>query len=111
MDLLISQLDLAAAPSHTHRFNPITTLYYIAPLASCFLSVPFLLMEVNGTMQFLAKASGLWHFFLNATNAFALNLAVFLLLGRTSALTMNVCGLVKDWFTIAGGGYRSRFRL
>ena len=39
---------------------------------------------------------------LNALNAFALNLSVFLLLGRTSALTMNICGLVKDWFTIAG---------
>ena len=55
-------------------------------------------------MHFLASASGLWHFLLNALNAFALNLSVFLLLGRTSALTMNICGLVKDWFTIAGNG-------
>ncbi len=38
----------------------------------------------------------------NALNAFALNLAVFLLVKRTSALTMNVCGLIKDWFTIGG---------
>lgn len=32
--------------------------------------------------------------------AFALNLAVFLLIGKTSALTMNVAGVVKDWMLI-----------
>ena len=32
--------------------------------------------------------------------ALALNLAVFLLIGKTSALTMNVAGLVKDWLLI-----------
>ncbi|GAX83205.1 hypothetical protein CEUSTIGMA_g10631.t1 [Chlamydomonas eustigma] len=85
------------------RFNPITTLYYIAPVASCFLSIPFMLLEVRGATGFLGNVSGgLWHFIFNAGNAFALNLSVYLLLGRTSALTMNVCGLIKDWFTIAG---------
>ena len=33
--------------------------------------------------------------------AFALNLAVFLIVGKTSALTMNVAGVVKDWLLIA----------
>ena len=84
------------------RFNPITTLYYIAPVASCFLAIPFTLLEARGATHFVKNASGLWHFLLNGTNAFALNLSVFLLLGRTSALTMNICGLMKDWFTIAG---------
>ena len=84
------------------RFNPITTLYYIAPVASCFLAIPFTLLEAQGATHFVKTASGLWHFLLNGTNAFALNLSVFLLLGRTSALTMNICGLMKDWFTIAG---------
>ncbi|KAM7262713.1 hypothetical protein ACFE04_000396 [Oxalis oulophora] len=43
-------------------------------------------------------------FFIFGTNslcAFALNLAVFLLVGKTSALTMNVAGVVKDWLLIA----------
>ncbi|KAK9668949.1 hypothetical protein RND81_13G098100 [Saponaria officinalis] len=31
---------------------------------------------------------------------FALNLAVFLLVGKTYALTMNVAGVVKDWLLI-----------
>lgn len=30
----------------------------------------------------------------------ALNMAVFLLIGKTSALTMNVAGVVKDWLLI-----------
>lgn len=30
-----------------------------------------------------------------------LNLSVFLLIGKTSALTMNVAGVVKDWLLIA----------
>jgi hypothetical protein len=30
----------------------------------------------------------------------ALNLSVFLLIGKTSALTMNIAGVVKDWILI-----------
>jgi hypothetical protein len=30
----------------------------------------------------------------------ALNLSVFLLIGKTSALTMNLAGVVKDWLLI-----------
>jgi len=83
------------------RFNPLTTLYYIAPPASAFLAIPFVILEVKGASNFLSTATGLWHFLLNASNAFGLNLAVYLLIGRTSALTMNICGLIKDWFTIS----------
>lgn len=32
----------------------------------------------------------------SAAAAFALNCAIFLLIGKTSALTMNVAGVVKD---------------
>ena len=37
---------------------------------------------------------------LNALCALALNLAVFMLIGKTSALTMNIAGVVKDWLLI-----------
>lgn len=30
----------------------------------------------------------------------ALNMSVFLLIGKSSALTMNVAGVVKDWILI-----------
>ena len=36
----------------------------------------------------------------NALAALMLNLAVFLLIGKTSALTMNVAGVIKDWMLI-----------
>lgn len=39
-------------------------------------------------------------FLANALAAFALNLAVFLLIGKTSALTMNIAGVIKDWMLI-----------
>jgi hypothetical protein len=37
---------------------------------------------------------------LSCAAAFALNMSVFLLIGRSSALTMNVAGVVKDWLLI-----------
>lgn len=37
----------------------------------------------------------------NAAAAFGLNMAVFLLIGKTSALTMNIAGVIKDWLLIA----------
>lgn len=30
----------------------------------------------------------------------ALNMSVFLLIGRSSALTMNIAGVIKDWLLI-----------
>jgi len=36
----------------------------------------------------------------NGAIAFTLNLAVFLLIGKTSALTMNIAGVIKDWLLI-----------
>ncbi|KAL3532342.1 hypothetical protein ACH5RR_005863 [Cinchona calisaya] len=81
--------------------NPITSLYYVAPCCLVFLSVPWMFVEYP-----LLKESSSFHldFFIFGTNsfcAFALNLAVFLLVGKTSALTMNVAGVVKDWLLIA----------
>ena len=36
----------------------------------------------------------------NAFTAFLLNVAIYLLIGRTSALSLNVAGVVKDWILI-----------
>lgn len=81
--------------------NPITSLYYVAPCCLVFLTVPWIIVEYP-----LLKETSSFHldFFIFGTNsfcAFALNLAVFLLVGKTSALTMNVAGVVKDWLLIA----------
>ncbi|CAA2997722.1 probable sugar phosphate phosphate translocator At5g25400 [Olea europaea subsp. europaea] len=81
--------------------NPITSLYYVAPCCLVFLFIPWIFVEFP-----LLKETSSFHFdFLifgtNSCCAFALNLAVFLLVGKTSALTMNVAGVVKDWLLIA----------
>ncbi|XP_019192517.1 PREDICTED: probable sugar phosphate/phosphate translocator At2g25520 [Ipomoea nil] len=81
--------------------NPITSLYYVAPCCLVFLSVPWIFVEFP-----VLKETSSFHFdyLIFGTNslcAFALNLAVFLLVGKTSALTMNVAGVVKDWLLIA----------
>ncbi|GAV68340.1 TPT domain-containing protein [Cephalotus follicularis] len=83
------------------RLNPITSLYYVAPCCLMFLLVPWCYME----LPILRETSGFrFDYFIFGTNsfcAFGLNLAVFLLVGKTSALTMNVAGVVKDWLLIA----------
>lgn len=81
--------------------NPITSLYYVAPCCLLFLLVPWIFVE----LPILQKNSSFHLDFVifgtNSLCAFALNLAVFLLVGKTSALTMNVAGVVKDWLLIA----------
>ncbi|KAG2691492.1 hypothetical protein I3760_08G012000 [Carya illinoinensis] len=81
--------------------NPITSLYYVAPCCFVFLFLPWIFVEYP-----VLKESSSFHFDFvifgtNSLCAFALNLAVFLLVGKTSALTMNVAGVVKDWLLIA----------
>ncbi|KAK9149660.1 hypothetical protein Scep_008417 [Stephania cephalantha] len=81
--------------------NPITSLYYVAPCCLAFLFVPWVIVEFP-----VLRESSSFHFDFvifgtNSFCAFALNLAVFLLVGKTSALTMNVAGVVKDWLLIA----------
>lgn len=82
--------------------NPITSLYYISPVCLGFLTIPWLVVEYPILAPTLGSASpNLLLFGSNCVCAFALNLAVFLLIGKTSALTMNVAGVVKDWLLIA----------
>jgi drug/metabolite transporter (DMT)-like permease len=81
--------------------NPITSLYYIAPCCFCFLLVPWSFVELPKLRAAAGFKPDVLIFGTNSICAFALNLAVFLLVGKTSALTMNVAGVVKDWLLIA----------
>ncbi|XP_058206837.1 probable sugar phosphate/phosphate translocator At5g25400 [Rhododendron vialii] len=81
--------------------NPITSLYYVAPCCLVFLSVPWIFVEYPLLRETSSFHFDFWIFGTNSLCAFALNLAVFLLVGKTSALTMNVAGVVKDWLLIA----------
>ncbi|KAG6503996.1 probable sugar phosphate/phosphate translocator At4g32390 [Zingiber officinale] len=81
--------------------NPITSLYYVAPCCFVFLLLPWSFIELPLLRGQAAFRPDLLVFGTNSLCAFALNLAVFLLVGKTSALTMNVAGVVKDWLLIA----------
>ncbi|XP_055831319.1 probable sugar phosphate/phosphate translocator At4g32390 [Solanum dulcamara] len=82
------------------KLNPIATLYYVAPSCFVFLSIPWVFLELP-----VLKERGFGFDYVifgsNCFCAFALNLAVFLVVGKTSALTMNIGGVVKDWLLIA----------
>ena len=80
--------------------NPITSLYYVAPCCFVFLSIPWVFVEYPTLIRESSFVFDYVVFGTNSVCAFALNLAVFLLIGKTSALTMNVAGVVKDWLLI-----------
>lgn len=80
--------------------NPITSLYYIAPCSFIFLFVPWYLLE-KPEMDVSPIQFNYWIFFLNALSAFALNISIFLVIGRTGAVTIRVAGVLKDWILIA----------
>ncbi|GMH44114.1 hypothetical protein BSKO_12048 [Bryopsis sp. KO-2023] len=82
------------------KMNPLQSLYYVSPACFVGLLIPFSLVEFD---QLTTRTD--WEFsplvfIANASAAFFLNLAVFLLIGKTSALTMNIAGVVKDWLLI-----------
>lgn len=86
--------------SQGYTLNPIQSLYYVAPACLACLAVPFAALELP-----IMRSSGAWQLrpgvmLANAATAFCLNLAVFLLIGKTSALTMNIAGVIKDWMLI-----------
>ncbi|XP_047330596.1 probable sugar phosphate/phosphate translocator At1g48230 [Impatiens glandulifera] len=80
--------------------NPITSLYYIAPCSFLFLAIPWYFLEKPG-MEVTQIQFNFWIFFSNAICALALNFSIFLVIGRTGAVTIRVAGVLKDWILIA----------
>ncbi len=80
--------------------NPLQSLYYVSPACAFFLAFPLIYVEYPAMMNDSTLVFDWGMLTLNATCAFALNLAVFLLIGKTSALTMNIAGVIKDWMLI-----------
>ncbi|CAH8348526.1 unnamed protein product [Eruca vesicaria subsp. sativa] len=82
------------------KLNPISLMYYVSPCSALCLFLPWIFlekskMEGNDTWDF--------HFVvltLNSLCTFALNLSVFLVISHTSALTIRVAGVVKDWVVV-----------
>lgn len=85
------------------KMDPFQSLYYVSPACMMCLVVPFFIVELPGVRAVFADPTWTFRpavFLANAFAAFLLNLAVFLLIGKTSALTMNIAGVIKDWTLI-----------
>jgi len=80
-------------PSFKHR-------YYLAPAALACLSLVWAFHEASVITDVVLTAELFTILLFNAITAFALNLSIFWLIGRTSALSMNVAGGVKDLLLI-----------
>ena len=82
-----------------YKLNPMTTMYYLSPITAAFLFVLWFGIEAHKVSGEIGKVNPLV-LLLNCSCALFLNLAVFLIVGKTSALTMNICGVIKDWIII-----------
>ncbi|KAG6644892.1 hypothetical protein CIPAW_08G084100 [Carya illinoinensis] len=65
-----------------------------------FLFVPWYFLE-KPVMEVSQIQFNSWIFFSNALCALALNFSIFLVIGRTGAVTIRVAGVLKDWILIA----------
>lgn len=89
--------------SRGQKMDSFQSLYYVCPACMVCLVIPFFVGEFTGVRALLASPDYIFRppvFLANACTAFLLNLAVFLLIGKTSALTMNIAGVIKDWLLI-----------
>ncbi|KAF2286190.1 hypothetical protein GH714_011508 [Hevea brasiliensis] len=81
------------------KLNPISVMYYVSPCSALCLFIPWIFLE-KPRME-----THSWNFqplvlTLNSLCTFALNLSVFLVISHTSALTIRVAGVVKDWIVV-----------
>ncbi|KAJ1434271.1 Sugar phosphate transporter domain [Sesbania bispinosa] len=82
------------------KLNPISVMYYVSPCSALCLFLPWIFLEKSKMDE-----HGPWNFppvllILNCLCTFALNLSVFLVITHTSALTIRVAGVVKDWVVV-----------
>jgi hypothetical protein len=66
--------------------NPIQSLYYVSPACAACLALPFIAVELPEIMANTTLVINYPMLLMNAITAFALNLAVFLLIGGASCL-------------------------
>lgn len=79
------------------KLDPLSTLYYVAPLCALFIGVACLIFE-SGDLPFemMYTTEFITVMLINGMVAFTLNVAVVLLIGNTSALVLTLAGIVKD---------------
>ncbi|OAA76281.1 DUF250 domain membrane protein [Akanthomyces lecanii RCEF 1005] len=78
------------------KMDPLVSLYYFAPVCAALNAVIALLTEVPRCTMAQVLHVGLFTFFLNGLCAFMLNVSLVLLIGKTSAVVLTICGVLKD---------------
>jgi drug/metabolite transporter (DMT)-like permease len=79
------------------KLDPLSSLYYIAPMCSFFIGISFLVFEYDQLpWERLSDPTFLLLLGANGCVAFTLNVAVVMLISHTSALTLTLAGIFKD---------------
>ena len=81
------------------KLTPVGTLYHVAPMAAAALALPAALLEASKLRNHTAPIPYAW-LAGSCLAASSLNLVVFTLIGKTSALTTSVTGPLKEWVCI-----------
>lgn len=79
-----------------HKLDSLSVLYYMAPISFVFITMAFAIFEAKEFPVYGISIEFCAVLFLNACCAFTLNIAVILVIGKTSALTISLAGLLKD---------------
>ncbi|TWU78802.1 hypothetical protein ED733_007214 [Metarhizium rileyi] len=78
------------------KMDPLVSLYYFAPVCAVMNGVVALLWEFPKVSMTDIYNVGLFTFFLNGLCALMLNVSVVFLIGKTSAVVLTLCGVLKD---------------
>lgn len=86
------------------KITPIASMAFVLPVCAFFLLPMWYLYELpalrNFEMDNMHDKMFIYIFAANGCSAFFLNYIVFSVIQKSSALTMNICGVVKDWLLI-----------
>lgn len=91
----------ALLSSAEFKMDPLVSVYYFAPVCAVMNGLVALIWEFPKVSMAEVYHVGLFTFFINGLCAFALNVSVVLLIGKTSSLVMTLCGVLKDVLLVA----------
>jgi len=83
------------------KMDPLVSFYYFAPICAVMNGVIALFVEVPKMTMAEIYNVGLFILLLNAMVAFALNVTLVTLIGKTSAVVLTLCGVLKDIMLVA----------
>lgn len=83
------------------KLDSLSTIYYVAPVSFATIGTGFVLFEMSKFPVMVVLENHVPILLLNGFAAFALNIAIVLLMANTSALVLSLGGIVKDILLVA----------